>query len=558
MNILFRTSLKLSGFFFLMLLHSYAQAQCPIICKDELIVYVPSGGSYELLPEVLADGDLSVICPNGVLSTQASISGNWQPATGNMVFNDAHVGQLFQCRIRDQVTGNSCWGLVEVAGQAPANDTIHFRLSAELWSDARPLNGATLVFQPINPAFPYTPMTFTLDEDENGVDMAIVPADYLPGTTFSYGAIMPDTGFANGVSILDMCKMSRHILGIEPLPSPYSMIAADINKSGSITTFDLVESRKLLLNIYNQFPNNNAWRLFPDYCSFSNPNNPFQGNCISEISLAELVALDNDTARIYAVKIGDVDGDVQIQGTPTPNFGAIDSITMLIPQGTIQANTPVAVPVKLDKDYVYGGLQMLIKLAPSIIQFDSITPGGIPFTSTAGLASYNQAESELRLVMVNQNPTNSITIPANEPLFYIHLKSTQTVQLQDVMQLNTSDPQTPSLLMGNNCSGGFNMGYTYAGFVPVHTPLAKGVLLNPPSPNPFTNHSWMEISLEQQENVLLEIADLTGRILHAETRQLGPGATRWELPVEKIPAGSMCLWRLVIAGKSASGKLVRK
>ncbi|MBK8427676.1 MAG: hypothetical protein IPL27_17645 [Lewinellaceae bacterium] len=47
----------------------------------------------------------------------------------------------------------------------------------------------------------------------------------------------------NGVTTYDLVLVSKHILGLEPLNTPYKMIAADANRSGSITTFDIVEFR---------------------------------------------------------------------------------------------------------------------------------------------------------------------------------------------------------------------------------------------------------------------------------------------------------------------------
>ena len=44
----------------------------------------------------------------------------------------------------------------------------------------------------------------------------------------------------NGVSTFDLVLISKHILGISPLENPYQWIAADINQSGSVTTFDIV------------------------------------------------------------------------------------------------------------------------------------------------------------------------------------------------------------------------------------------------------------------------------------------------------------------------------
>ncbi|MDW8231136.1 MAG: hypothetical protein RMJ33_14985, partial [Saprospiraceae bacterium] len=63
-------------------------------------------------------------------------------------------------------------------------------------------------------------------------------------------APLKDDDYLNGVSTFDLVLINKHILGLEPLNSPYKMIAADANNSRSITTFDIVELRKLILGIY--------------------------------------------------------------------------------------------------------------------------------------------------------------------------------------------------------------------------------------------------------------------------------------------------------------------
>ena len=53
----------------------------------------------------------------------------------------------------------------------------------------------------------------------------------------------------------DLVLISKHILGNEAqFDSPYKYIAADINKSGSITAFDMVQLRQLILNITTEYP----------------------------------------------------------------------------------------------------------------------------------------------------------------------------------------------------------------------------------------------------------------------------------------------------------------
>ena len=80
---------------------------------------------------------------------------------------------------------------------------------------------------------------------------------------------------ANGVSTIDMVITQRHILGLTLFDSPYKMIAADINRSGSITTFDMVLLRRLILQYTEEFPTNTSWRFVDADFEFTDPSNPF-------------------------------------------------------------------------------------------------------------------------------------------------------------------------------------------------------------------------------------------------------------------------------------------
>ncbi|MEM6697794.1 MAG: PKD domain-containing protein, partial [Bacteroidota bacterium] len=59
----------------------------------------------------------------------------------------------------------------------------------------------------------------------------------------------------NGLSTFDIFLINNHILAKERLDSPYKIIAADLNLSGTVTTFDVVMLRKLLLGISDELPN---------------------------------------------------------------------------------------------------------------------------------------------------------------------------------------------------------------------------------------------------------------------------------------------------------------
>ncbi|TAK48040.1 MAG: hypothetical protein EPO28_01505 [Saprospiraceae bacterium] len=109
----------------------------------------------------------------------------------------------------------------------------------------------------------------------------------------------------NGVTTFDLVLISRHILGTGLLGSPYKLIAADVNKSGTITTADLVVIRKLILNMNTEFPGNSSWRFVPKNYVFANPVNPFL-EAFPEVRNVNDVSSDLMDVNFVAIKIGDV------------------------------------------------------------------------------------------------------------------------------------------------------------------------------------------------------------------------------------------------------------
>jgi len=110
----------------------------------------------------------------------------------------------------------------------------------------------------------------------------------------------------NGISTYDLVLISQHILGIAQLDSPYKMIAADVNNSGTITSYDMVELRKLILFINTEFPSNNSWRFVDGDFVFPDATNPFASTFPEVTNYNNLST--SELAEFVAVKIGDVNG----------------------------------------------------------------------------------------------------------------------------------------------------------------------------------------------------------------------------------------------------------
>ncbi len=111
---------------------------------------------------------------------------------------------------------------------------------------------------------------------------------------------------AKGVTTLDLLLINRHILGLELLPTPYRIIAADANGSRTVTTFDIVELRKLILGIYTELPASPSWRFVPAAHAFQNPLNPFTPPFSEQIS-----SLDSIPLSFIIVKVGDANASVK-------------------------------------------------------------------------------------------------------------------------------------------------------------------------------------------------------------------------------------------------------
>ena len=164
--------------------------------------------------------------------------------------------------------------------------------------------------------------TIELNSVSNGTPNLTTQFSNISGT-FAFSNALPIAANAtitptmeldplNGVNTWDLVLISRHILGLEPLNTPYKLIAADANKSGTVTTFDIVEVRKLILGTYTQLPSNSSWRFIDKSQVFGNNQNPFADVIKENLQYANVQA-NMTNSDFVAAKIGDVDN------TATPN-----------------------------------------------------------------------------------------------------------------------------------------------------------------------------------------------------------------------------------------------
>lgn len=116
-----------------------------------------------------------------------------------------------------------------------------------------------------------------------------------------------DAPHKTGVNTLDALLVAGQLDNILPLPSPYKLLAADVDKSGGLTAADVMNIVKVALGVQSVFPNNTAWQFVPQSYVFPNPLNPWAANIPPSLTfcLSGNPSFDPD---FVAVKTGDVNG----------------------------------------------------------------------------------------------------------------------------------------------------------------------------------------------------------------------------------------------------------
>jgi hypothetical protein len=301
----------------------------------------------------------------------------------------------------------------------------------------------------------------------------------------------------NGVTTYDLVLISKHILGIQPLGSPYKMIAADANKSNSITTFDIVELRKLILGVYQDLPNNTSWRFVEQSHTFNNPLNPFQGTIPENISIAQ--AMDHQFGQDFiGVKIGDVNNTAVANSFMVTNDRTFGTLYFDVNDQNVKAGEIVEVSFRAsDKTQGYQMTMNLDGLKVSdIIGNDKVNTNNFGIFDDAMTVSIDGAD-----------------------VFTVKFRATKSGKLSDMLRVssritkaegyNLTNDQLEVALRFNSANG------------PTISNVGFEMYQN--QPNPFVNKTAIGFHLPAATNATLTVYDDMGRLVFTQKGDFAKG-----------------------------------
>lgn len=344
----------------------------------------------------------------------------------------------------------------------------------------------------------------TVSTDQDGY---FIQPNALPQASSTIIEPVKDNDPLNGVSTYDLVLINKHILGLQPLTSPYKMIAADANGSRSITTADIVELRKLILGIHTELPNNTSWRFVDRNYVFPNPSNPFQ-----EIFPETKEIVDPQTHQMYedfvGVKTGDVNGNAVTNSLSSTEDRTVGTLMFDVEDRMVQAGETFLVelrPADASTGYQFTlyhpGLQVV-----------DVRPGG-------GMGADN-----FGIFPNEQSLTASYFSTESAGGFAVTFRASSSGSLSRMLSLSSRITRAEAYRVEANGSTPELLEPALR-FISDETPVVSGVGLElyQNQPNPWTNRTRLGFHLPEPSEAVLTIFDEAGTVLYSRTETYARG-----------------------------------
>jgi hypothetical protein len=443
------------------------------------------------------------------------------------------------------------WFLAALA--ADAQDTVTLTVCNYYWKDLRPVKGANIELRFIDPNFPQPTLEFKADSASNCLTIK-VPVSMLSADAKIRVLPKKTDNPLNGMTSLDMFTMRRMILGVLPLPGQYSLLAADVNSSLTLSTLDIVWIRNALLGYEDNINKTNTWEFINQKIKLPDTLLAYPSQ---DIKLADFKALNGDTLKFLGIKNGDVDDDLELsyqkyQGPPAQDSLPLVLQDTLLPAGKYNFWMPVFIKNgNINLDALQFELRS-VNPAVSLTNFRYVK-------DSAQVIGRILPNGRFRYLGYSSIP-QQIQVDQNIPVCYVRLSinSTSTVPLRQSITFKNAD--LVAFMAQARPDKSVKVYRAVEKFEVLSTQAPANFRLKslPVWPNPFKDKAFVQVEIPESGAVLLEVFELSGRLVWSQEQMLSAGDQQLEIPAEAVPAGRMALYRIRAGGGVAVGKLTRE
>jgi hypothetical protein len=342
----------------------------------------------------------------------------------------------------------------------------------------------------------------------------------------------------NGVTAADASAIQQHVANVNPLPAPYKRIAADVNKSNSITTLDATLVNQALLGNPNALNMITSWRFVPASYTFPNPNIPW--------GFPEKIDLNDVSGNVpgqnfLGIKLGDV---VATFANPA-NFGAGQPLVLRTADRELLAGQTIWVDVTADQLEDLAAFQFALGFDPTMLRFESVEPlQGLPMTEDH-FGANNASQGEIRGVWSHEE---GLDVEEAAPLFRLVFTALESgARLSDVLFLGED------ILPGKAFNGALlesGVQFVMEQFTGTVDGQQSFQLLQN-HPNPFNGSTTLRFVLAASCEVQLRVLNMNGQEVWRmqKTYPQGENAELLQLGSE-VPSGFLFCEMVTPSGKS--------
>ncbi len=348
----------------------------------------------------------------------------------------------------------------------------------------------------------------------------------------------------NGVSTYDLVLISKHILEVQQLDSPYKMIAADINKSGSISTLDLIELRKMILFINLEFPNNDSWRFVEASFVFPYADNPFATSFPETTSINGL--LEDEVHDYIAVKIGDVNGTAvanSLMGGEDRSFNG--NLNFNVNDQLMEAGETYEVAFTSDNFDAIAGYQYSLTFDETRLEVMDIVAGNLEGLSDA---NFGWTKVEEGVITTSWNSNEGVRVAADEAIFTITFKAKASTQLSEALDVSsiytTAEAYNAKLDL-------MEVDLRFDG-----STLVADFDLQQNRPNPFKQSTVIGFSLPAASNATLTFYDVSGKVLKQVNGDFNKGYNEVSINRNELQTTGLVYYELVTPTHTATKRML--
>jgi hypothetical protein len=356
------------------------------------------------------------------------------------------------------------------------------------------------------------------------------------GQGYDFRVAKEDEVYA-GVTTLDIAMISRHLLEIEKIKTPCSIIAADVDGNRVVDGADMLHLRNFILRKTSSLPAG-AWKFVDKKYNFINPNEPLVEDFPQIIKVANVE--QNLSLGFTAVKVGDVNNTYRPQTIVAPAPRSSNTLTFVTDDMTLEAGKTYSIKLK-SNDFKASDYQFTLGITEGVATIKSVEVGNLPNMGNNNFAVFKNAITTSWNGISKETEVEALTLT-----FVAH----RNAQLSEVLSINSAlTPMDATNTEGPPMKIQLTFGNKEA------TVLSEFALYQN-RPNPMLNSTTIGFNLPKESEATLTIYNIEGKAMKVVNSTFKAGYNEVMIERETFQNSGIYYYRLETSEHSATKKMV--